>query len=143
MNQEILSLFKLILERNKLAKVRSRARSKLGRLKRYCFNRATQITVERIDELRAALIEYNASCDELKKFTKLNAKLRKDLQKKYKTKQRTDASNHITHIWIKPNELYPNFREHFNVTDIERIVIDEEIEGILLETRKYESIGDR
>lgn len=135
MNSEILKLFRLIVERNRLARIRSIKRSKLNRLKNCLSHKKTMksSSPQKVESYKSqfvsALAEYKSSCKELKAFTDANVLFRREMSKKYKTRQRTDASNHIAHISLEID----GSRELFSFDGILKIVTDEDINNILLQ----------
>jgi hypothetical protein len=135
MNSDILKLFRLIIERNRLAKIRSAKRSKVNRLKNCLMHKKTRrySSKQKIESYKSqfcsALDEYNLSCEQLKSFTDANVTFRRYMSKKYKTKQFTDASNHVTKISLNVGDT----RELFFFENILKIITDEEINNILLD----------
>lgn len=131
-DNDIYNLLSLIVERNKLARIRSSKRGKLHRLKQ--SRRKTirnHMSAKAIDKLLAiAYSEYLQSCNNLAVFTKNNREFRSKMRKKYDTIQKNDGSNEVAYIKLKPN----NSSDYviFFKKDFEAIVIENEVNDILL-----------
>jgi hypothetical protein len=131
-DNDIYDLLSLIVERNKLAKIRSSKRGKLHRLKQSRYKAIRhQMSAKAIDRLLAvAYSEYLQSCNNLAVFTKNNKEFRSKMRKKYGTIQKNDASNEVAYIKLKPN----NSSDYvvFFKKDFETIVTENEVNNILL-----------
>lgn len=142
MENDLLSLFKLILERNKLVKKRNSARSKINYHKKSLVNltRHTDSLLSDTDhsskslKLMDLLVKnYKEEHGKLKEFTAENSKFRREMRTKYKTIQDSDASNCITSIRVKIGGDTPYTR--FSIEDMYKKVLDAEIDSLLLETQ--------
>lgn len=138
MNNEIIKLFKMIVQRNKLAKVRTSARLKLYRSRRYVeyalrHTGAKKLSdsdfKDRLYKMLELADKYKQSCSELAKFTAETSKFRKYMQGKYKTKQQMCANNCVKSIYLDTEDGLHIFR----ISDIVEEVMNDEINGILLD----------
>ena len=130
---DVLKLFNIIVERNKLARVRSCKRGKLHREKKNFGKKTNRKNLdynEAYKNITKAYGEYIDSCRTLAAFTLANKKLRHEIGKKYKAKQRNDASNLVSMIELQPlgsKDRVPFYRE-----EIESISLNNEINDIIL-----------
>lgn len=131
-DDDIYNLLCLMYERNKLAKIRSSKRGKLQRLKKSRLKTVRlKMNTKSIDKLLTiAYAEYLSSCNDLAVFTKNNKNFRNSMQKKYSTVQRTDASNEVAALKLKP--VNSNDYVVFFKKDFESIIVENEINEILL-----------
>ena len=136
-NDEILELFRLIKERNILARARFNKRQRKHYLSKLIDKKLTNRLTGKhlktpITELNKALkkatIEYIAAVKELSAFTKKNRSTRSDLQKKYKTKQANSASNTVEGVSLE----FFGSRLVFRVEQINKILLENELNDILL-----------
>lgn len=136
-NDDMLDLFRLIRERNVLARDRFNKRQKVqyltkildSKLKNTVTGKHRKTPVETLrEDIRLANTDYLIARDELAKFTKENRHLRLELQRKFKTKQRKTASNTVEAVTIE-------FLGHtfgFGLSEMDRIILEIEINDILL-----------
>lgn len=128
---DIFKLFSLIVERNKLARIRSCKRGKLHREKKnFSIRRKNKNYEQCYKDTNKALEEYMESCKVLATFTVANKELRHQIGRKYKAKQRNDASNLVSMIELQPvgtKERIPFYRE-----EIESLALNNEINDIIL-----------
>lgn len=130
-DDDIFLLLSIIVERNKLANVRSKTRGKVSRLRKKlqledCSKEVSKI----LKAISLAEKEYRASCVELASFTKSNKAFRLQMRKKYKTKQRNDASNEVESIALTPPGW--DTAVFFCRKDFTNIVLDNELNDIIL-----------
>ena len=136
-NDEILDLFRLIQQRNVLAKIRFNKRQRLQYMSKILNKKIGNRLAGKhlltpldklIKDIKLVKAEYDAARKELASFTKDNRDLRLSLQKKYKTKQAKNAANSINGVLIE----FLGSKLTFTIDDINRIVLETEIEDILL-----------
>lgn len=132
-NDEILDLFRLIQQRNVLAKIRFNKRQRLQYMSKILNKKIKGKLVpaplgKLIKEIELAKAEYDTARKQLASFTKENRDLRLSLQKKYKTKQAKSASNSINGVLIE----FLGSKLTFTIDDINRIILETEIDDILL-----------
>jgi hypothetical protein len=136
-NDEILDLFRLIKDRNVLARDRFNKRQRLQylnklldkKLKNTIKGKHALTPVKTLrEQVELARIDYTLARQELANFTKETRGLRSELQKKFKTKQRKTASNTVGGISIE--FLGSNF--YFSSSDMSKIILETEINDILL-----------
>lgn len=137
-NDDFLDLFRLVQQRNVLAKNRFNKRQRLHYLSKILDKKLNnKITgkhsltpVEKLrKDIKFAKSEYDAARKELASFTKQNRFLRLELQRKFKTKQINTASNTVEGVKIE----FLGSTMLFTAKDIDRIMLDAVINDILLE----------
>jgi hypothetical protein len=136
-NDDILDLFRLIKERNILARDRFNKRQKVCYLTKIIDKKLNNtISGKHLKtplyklrkDVSTANAEYTLARKELAKFTKENRPLRLELQRKFKTKQRKTACNTVEAVTIE----FLGQRFRFGVSEMDRIVLETEINDILL-----------
>jgi hypothetical protein len=131
-DDDIYSLLSMLVERNKLARIRSSARAKLHRLKKKRTNLLR--CGMKVNEIDRAIIpateQYLSSCRNLATFTKNNSAFRRDMRKKYLTRQRNSASIEVESIALRP--VGWDRDAFFCKKDFETIVLENELNDILL-----------
>lgn len=136
-NDEILELFRLIRDRNILAKERYSKRRRRDYISKILDHKKTnRLTGKHLrtplsklrQDLDAASRDYVAARKELSAFTKQNRSIRQDLRRKYKTKQFNSPNNTVKGITIDVLGSKITFR----LDDIDRILTDAELNDILL-----------
>jgi hypothetical protein len=136
-NDEILDLFRLVQQRNVLARTRFNKRQRFQYLCKILDKKLNNRLIGKhlltpVNKLKKdvefARSEYSIARKELASFTKENRHLRLSLQKKYKTKQCKTACNTVSGVFIE----FLGSKLMFSISDINRIVLETEIDDILL-----------
>lgn len=137
MENELLQLLNLIIERDRLSRVRTVLRSRFNRSRKECASMMEYIrpsrlscshNLQKIEKFKSACLQYKKACDDLHDFTRKNSEFRKKMKAKYKTHQTLDGSNHVTALRFTVDEV----EFSLDINQMKKIVLDEEINRILL-----------